>query len=573
MIKQNIKKRIKKTTCGLFILFSVLLSYSQDNNQIQTLAQDDLGLINNEIDTYLQRSVLLLSSNLDSALYYAEKANNLIKSLSSDLARIQVYLNLGDVYGARGNYTISIGYYFDAKKLVDDHLAIYPSDIQFQENQINLLNKIGTSFFYQRNYEQALFYYNEGVQLLTLYDGLNTETVSGFKLRFFNNIAAIHIQRREFDQALNYYKSSLELSKHIGNEAIESSISNNMGICYMEKGEFGLANFYFQQALQIREKLNDKRGIAQCYNNIGKNYVLNGHYDEAKKHFLNALDLGREIGNKESILNSLQSLSAIYADLNDYRNAYKTYVEFSSIKDSLFNVENINRIAQLEAQYRFEKQEKLFDLELKRRESEKQKAELLYLVTGSTLFFLLLTAVLLIFLQRGKIRHAKLLKDKLELEHRQITLEKQKLKEELDFKNRELATNVMYLLKKNELITGISERLIRAKLEFKQENQKLIQEIINELKSNQDKDVWAEFETHFTQVHTGFYEKLNQLFPNLSSNDKKLCAFLRLNMSTKDISAITYQSVNSITVARSRLRKKLNIQGEDINLVNFLTQL
>ncbi len=92
------------------------------------------------------------------------------------------------------------------------------------------------------------------------------------------------------------------------------------------------------------------------------------------------------------------------------------------------------------------------------------------------------------------------------------------------------------------------------------------------MKSSQDSDTWEEFEAHFTHVHTDFYRRLNDLFPNLSANEKKLCAFLRLNMSTKDIAAITYQSVNSITVARSRLRKKLNIEGEDVNLVNFLAQ-
>jgi len=135
-----------------------------------------------------------------------------------------------------------------------------------------------------------------------------------------------------------------------------------------------------------------------------------------------------------------------------------------------------------------------------------------------------------------------------------------------------LTTNVMYLLKKNELITNISEKLIRSKLDFKKENQMIVQEIINELKSSQDSDTWAEFEAHFTQVHTDFYKRLNETFPNLSANEKKLCAFLRLNMSTKDIAAITYQSINSITVARSRLRKKLNIEGEDVNLINFLSQ-
>lgn len=107
-------------------------------------------------------------------------------------------------------------------------------------------------------------------------------------------------------------------------------------------------------------------------------------------------------------------------------------------------------------------------------------------------------------------------------------------------------------------------------LDFKKENQRIIQDIINELKSNQNTNTWAEFEAHFTQVHTDFYKNLHEQFPNLTANEKKLCAFIKLNMSTKDIGSITYQSVKSISVARSRLRKKLNIESDEVNLVSFL---
>jgi hypothetical protein len=85
----------------------------------------------------------------------------------------------------------------------------------------------------------------------------------------------------------------------------------------------------------------------------------------------------------------------------------------------------------------------------------------------------------------------------------------------------------VYLLRKNEFINGITEKLIESKHNFKIENQKVIQDIIVQLKSNNDTEIWSEFETHFTHVHSEFYNKLNKLFPNLSSNEKKLCAFLR----------------------------------------------
>jgi tetratricopeptide (TPR) repeat protein len=556
----------------LTILFPTI-TFSQSVRLDSLLLNGDTLDINKKIDHYLRLSSELINKNLDSAMLFAEKANSLIGKLETDTAKSDVYKNLGDVYAAWGNFALSLDYYYKAKGLTDDAGNLEPENIQIIYRQYDLLTKIGIVYFYQKNLDQALKYFEEALKvtesITTLSPDINTNDQ---KIRLFNNIASVYLQKLSYDKALEYYKSAMEENEKKGNKNLEASLLNNIGICYLEKRDFNMANHYFNNALVIRKEAGDRRGEAQCFNNMGKNSVYTGNFNQARDYFEKALNLGRDIGNKESIMISLQSLASIYDTLGDYRNAYLTYKEFKSINDSLFNAESIKRIAQLELQYKFDKQQKLFDLELKRREAEKQKRELLYLIIGGTLFFLLLTAILLIYLQRSKIRNAKLEKEKLELEHKHINLEKQKLREELEFKNRELTTNVVYLLKKNELITNISEKLIKSKLDFKVENQKIIQDIINELKSSQDTDIWTEFEAHFTQVHTEFYRRLNEKYPNLSSNEKKLCAFLRLNMSTKDISAITYQSINSITVARSRLRKKLNIEGEDVNLVNFLMQ-
>jgi DNA-binding CsgD family transcriptional regulator len=99
-----------------------------------------------------------------------------------------------------------------------------------------------------------------------------------------------------------------------------------------------------------------------------------------------------------------------------------------------------------------------------------------------------------------------------------------------------------------------------------------MQEILREMKSNIDNTVWNEFEVRFQQVHQEFYQKLMQKYPDLTPNEIKICAFLKLNMTSKDISAITFQSVKSLEVARHRLRKKMGIDRDD-NLVSVLQDL
>ena len=88
---------------------------------------------------------------------------------------------------------------------------------------------------------------------------------------------------------------------------------------------------------------------------------------------------------------------------------------------------------------------------------------------------------------------------------------------------------------------------------------------------SQDKG-WKEFELRFGQVHKSFYQNLSKRFPDLSPNEKKICAFLRLNMTTKDIALMTYKSVNTINQARKRLRKKMNLPSS-VNLITFLSEL
>ena len=100
-----------------------------------------------------------------------------------------------------------------------------------------------------------------------------------------------------------------------------------------------------------------------------------------------------------------------------------------------------------------------------------------------------------------------------------------------------------------------------------------MQKLTLNLQSNIDRNIWTTFEERFKDVHHDFYNKIDEKYPHLTENDRKLCAFLKLNMSTKDIAAITHQNPNSIEVARTRLRKKLNISNTDISLVSFLSSI
>ncbi len=118
-----------------------------------------------------------------------------------------------------------------------------------------------------------------------------------------------------------------------------------------------------------------------------------------------------------------------------------------------------------------------------------------------------------------------------------------------------------------------TEKLLETLPNLKIENRKVLQDVILNLQSSTNNDVWQDFELRFNEVHSEFYEKRSRQFKELTPNEIRLCAFLKLNMTTKEISAITQQSARSIEVARVRLRKKLLITNTSINLVTFSNEL
>jgi len=283
-----------------------------------------------------------------------------------------------------------------------------------------------------------------------------------------------------------------------------------------------------------------------------------------------------EISKENNILTSgvisLQMLADVNSQLGNYKSAYEFQKLYKAWSDSLLNLEKIRLVTQLEIQEKFDRRLHENQLKQQQKESEQKARELIYsLITVFSVMGLIIL-ILLYFLQRSKSRRLSLEAEKSNLEKKSLKLENTTLEKQLEFKNKEMATNVMYMVKKNELITQISEKLIKFKSLFKKENQSIIEEVIKDLQSTSEESVWIEFEIRFQQVHNDFYNKLNERIHNLSANEKKLCAFLRLNMSTKEISAITYQSVNSITVARSRLRKKIGLDTDEI-LISFLENI
>jgi len=155
-----------------------------------------------------------------------------------------------------------------------------------------------------------------------------------------------------------------------------------------------------------------------------------------------------------------------------------------------------------------------------------------------------------------------------------IRLQTEKLQAELAGKNRELANSAMSLVYKNELLQKISEEMMKLKDEngkrLSEDQLRKIQKVIND-GMNDERD-WNLFEASFNEAHESFFKKLKANHPDLVPNDLKLCAYLHMNMSSKEMASLLNISLRGVEIRRYRLRKKLQVP-HDKNLTEFLMEL
>jgi len=153
-----------------------------------------------------------------------------------------------------------------------------------------------------------------------------------------------------------------------------------------------------------------------------------------------------------------------------------------------------------------------------------------------------------------------------------ITNLKHAHQEILENKKRELAANAIRLINLSEMNNTLVNELEKIYDQSCEKKNETIRNTINRLNIKSGENIWLEFETHFRNVFDTFYQTVNQLFPDLTPGELKLCAFLRLNLSSKEIAALTFQNPKSIDMARYRLRKKMNLTQEE-NLTEFLMRI
>jgi DNA-binding CsgD family transcriptional regulator len=165
-------------------------------------------------------------------------------------------------------------------------------------------------------------------------------------------------------------------------------------------------------------------------------------------------------------------------------------------------------------------------------------------------------------------RRRKMLVQQKKIAENEATL----LKERLEVTNRELASKALYMATIDDTKVRLSDTFNKIMPFINEDGKKILHDALMEFDFKTEHDTWGEFELHFEKTHRSFYTELLRRHPDLTPSERRMCAFIKLNLGTKEIAMIQTKSSRSVESARYRLKKRLGL-GENDSLSKYLDSI
>lgn len=508
---------------------------------------------------------LKISSTLDNKTFQIKLLYNMSQSLSSkgqyvqavetfrqvvDLADLmgnndmisRCYSSMASIFNLQGNGTLAMEYYLYALRICEQH--------NDKRGTFNCLINMAGVLLEQNENQAALAKIN---QAYVIAKQINN---SGMIAVCLTNLGNVY-QQMKSDKALGYYQEALQIIG--GNKAAHKvNLLINIGTIYLEQNKLVEAQTHFTEALQIAQHAQLKVAQGQTLLQLGSLYSAKKQYAGAIGYVNRALQIANEIEYRQLKNDAHKLLSKIYAATGDYKKAYISHIEFKKQNDSIFDEKNVRKIALLESAYKYDKQKQIYDLD-KANQQIKIKNQ-------RNVIFLLVAVTLLVFVLLYQLYISNRLK------HKTLRLEIDSVNNQLQYSKKEMVTATLKLIQSSESDAYSMKMLNEIEHGTDEDRAQNVRALVSYYKNKSVYSNWKEFEVLFLKVNGDFYDKLNERFPTLTLNERKLCVFLKLSMNSKDIANITFQSEEALKKARMRLRKKLDLD-HDCNLGAFIQSI
>lgn len=535
-----------KILCILFVFtFSFFAIAAQDR---VTLLLDSLTYVN----TYSEKARLsneiaweLKDTDWERTIHYLGYSEEQCKASNSDETLATFYVAAASIYFDKDVLDVALEYYQKA-------YTIYSKNNNTLEN-FKLENNLAIIYARLNNKDKALYYFKK------VYHYQVEQNDSIYLAQILNNIGTLYIEK-DVDSSEVYYLKSLKIANELNNIDLFAYLYTNLGRVYFFKNDQQKAQVYFNKALTIiHSDLGDE--IKSMIFQMASEFYLESNQNDSAIHYAKkAIDLLKEDTYSFKNQDAIRTLYKAYIVDGDYKNASTYFELYDDIRDSINVEEKAVNVERLKLELEYKTKDQIRSLEEKERKFG-------YIIIGLSLVLVLLVLIIVLVKYRTKL-------SKLQLEKELVEAKRKELNANLELKNNMLIAKAMTEIHRTEIIQDILENLNDIKLKaVKKETQLAIDFISKQLGKDINTNIWKEFEMSFEQVHESFYKNLNIKHPELTSNDRRLCALLKLNLTSKEISQISGQSFKSIENARTRLRKKLNLTNTKTDLVVYLNSL
>lgn len=425
-------KGAKPDSAGAFVRLKLAAAYSKNANQDSAIAVSSRALA---IGKKLH-SPLIIGSALNNMSWYnyekgeaaksLEQGNQAVKiwdSLASDpnafkdsminRARSSTFGNLGTIYRNQGNAPKALECLIKAIKITEL--------LNDQDQTARHLGNIGLIYSDQKDYDKALQYYFKALKI-----DEKSKDKNGLSFRL-TNIGIVYFEMKNYAKSLNYYIRGLKLSEQMGDQRKIARNLGNIGNIYLMEERYDIAFNYYSKALKINEEINSRNGITIQLGNIGSLLLKEKKYREAEPYLLRALDIDTTIGFMKHAEDTYKNLEQLYTSVGDHKKAFQYYTSYITVRDSLFNADQINEITRQEMNYQFEKKEAEAKAEQDKKdaiakEEKKRQQIIVYAISFGILLVLILSGVILRSLRTNKKKNRIISAQKREVEEKQLEI-------------------------------------------------------------------------------------------------------------------------------------------------------
>ena len=476
---------------------------------------------------------------------------------------INCYIPLGAAFEELGLKNMAMDYYMEGIEIADQH--------NFQSHKAMLLNNIGVIYFGIEDYDQALEYFTKA-------SIINSKEKNKDELFInYNNIAEVYMKKNNLSKSMDYSLKALQYLDEQKDGAMYYMMHSNIGLTYTLRNDYPMAISYLNNAIVHQKELGLTTYLISSYLNIADVYIKTNNLDTANYFAQEALNLATEKENISLQIQTLLTQSSLAKIDKNYALSLELLEKADLLKDSIQQLDNKKKMENWEKIYELEKIHTINNSIIDKWDPKTILLIMIGIVT-------ILICLIIILYLTNKNKDQKIERTKLsEIKHQKeqserFAAEEEKNKEmqkEIDLQNRQLTTYTLEKIRFNELISDINSELKQVLLEINprsKEHKERIQNLLNKLAQLDIHDNWQEFQYYFEQVHPCFYERLEAQFPSLTARDKRLCAFISLGLTTKEIATITFREVRSCESSRNRLRKKLGVSAE-VDLTKFIGEI